>query len=123
MENQSIWKAKLALACYLTLAVVILGGSILLGLVFLGMGLDYQDLPFPFAFISLPINETIILGITPLYLANKSVTPRIMVSLIGRDMSAIGKGKSTLSVLRPYMPINTNSNMKEPNKIPPTKAK
>ena len=88
MENQSSWKAKHALACYLTLAVGILVGSILIGVVLLGMGRDYQDLPFPFALISLPINETIILGITLLFAKYK-----------GASLGKLGLKKASLKIL------------------------
>ena len=70
MENRSVWKAKLALACYFALIGGILLGSFIVAFVLIGMyGLrtDYLDLPFPIALISLPINEGIILGVTLLF--------------------------------------------------------
>ncbi len=67
MENQSGWKAKIAFACYLALALGILMGGIIVAFMFLGLGLDYQELTFPAALISIPINEGIILGITLLF--------------------------------------------------------
>ena len=67
MANQPKWRAKLALACYLALVGAILLGSIVGGLILFGMGIDVQDPPFPSALISIPINETIILGVTLLF--------------------------------------------------------
>ncbi len=67
MENQTKWSAKLALACYIALAGGILIGSIMMWLVLFGIKIDYQDLPFPVALISLPVNETIILGVALLF--------------------------------------------------------
>ena len=88
MENQSDWKAKLALACYLALAIGIFMGSVIVGLVLPRIGLDYQDLPFPFALISLPINETIILGITLLFARHK-----------GASLRKLGWKKASLKIL------------------------
>lgn len=76
MENQSGWKAKIAFACYLALAGGILLGSIIVAIILLGVGLDYQELTFPVAFISLPINEGIILGITLLFAKYKGASLR-----------------------------------------------
>lgn len=73
MNNQTKWNAKLALACYFALVGGILIGSIIMGLVFFGMNVDYQDLPFPVAFISLPVNETIILGVALMFAKYKGV--------------------------------------------------
>ncbi len=67
MENQSFWKARTALVCYITLVAGILIGSIVVAVILLGMGLDFQELTFPSALISLTINESIILGITLLF--------------------------------------------------------
>jgi hypothetical protein len=67
MENQSFWKARTALVCYITLVAGILIGSIVVAVILLGMGLDFQELPFPSALISITINESIILGITLLF--------------------------------------------------------
>ena len=71
MENQSFWKAKTALVCYITLAAGTLIGSIIVAIILLGIGLDFQNLTFPFALISLPITECIILGITLLFAKQK----------------------------------------------------
>ena len=67
MENQPFWKAKTALICYLLLFTGILVGSIVVAIILLGIGLDFQELTFPSALISLPITEGIILGITLLF--------------------------------------------------------
>jgi membrane protease YdiL (CAAX protease family) len=68
MENeQPFWKAKTALTCYLTLAAGILVGGIALAIILLGAGLDYENLTFPVALISLPVNEVILLIITILF--------------------------------------------------------
>ena len=69
MQNQSLWGAKISLICYFSLVGGILLGSIITGFVLIGMFgfTDYTNLPFPIAFISLPINETIILGIMFLF--------------------------------------------------------
>jgi len=74
MENRSKWRAKLALACYFALVGVILAASLILELVLFGIGIDYLDLPFPGALISLPVNETIILGVTLLFARYKSAS-------------------------------------------------
>lgn len=73
MGDRSEWRAKLALACYFALVGGILVVSIILGLVLFGMGIEYSDLAFPFAFISLPINETVTLGVTLLFAGHKGV--------------------------------------------------
>lgn len=74
MENQPKWGAKLALACFLALVGGILMGSLILGFVLFGMKIDYLDLPFPIALISLPVNETIILGVTLLFARYKGAS-------------------------------------------------
>ena len=71
MENQPFWKAKTALVCYILLFAGILVGSIIVALIVLGIGLDVQELTFPYAVIALPINECIILGITLLFAKQK----------------------------------------------------
>jgi membrane protease YdiL (CAAX protease family) len=71
MDNQPFWKAKTALLCYLLLFAGILVGSIILAIILLGMGLDFQELTFPSALIALPINEVIILAVT-LFFAKQS---------------------------------------------------
>ena len=71
MENQPMWRAKLALACYFALIGGILVGALIVELVLFGMGIDFLDLPFPIALISVPVNETIILIITLLFARSK----------------------------------------------------
>jgi len=67
MENHSDWKAKTAFLCYLTLAAGLIVGSIIVAIILLGLGLDFQESSFPLALLSLPITEGIILGITLLF--------------------------------------------------------
>lgn len=74
MEDQPKWRAKLALACYFALVGGIFIGSLIVGLVSLGMGVDLPDLPFPIALVSIPVNETIILGVTLLFARYKGVS-------------------------------------------------
>lgn len=74
MKNPSEWSAKIALACYFALIGGILISSIMVSLVLFGMGMDFIDLPFPIALISLPINETILLGVTLLFARYKDVS-------------------------------------------------
>ena len=74
MENQSEWRAKIALACYFALIGGIFVGSFILVFLLFGMGIDYLDPPFPAALIGTPINETIILGITLLFARHKSAS-------------------------------------------------
>ena len=88
MENQSKWRAKLSLACYLVLVVGILMGSLIVELILLSMGTDYMDLPFPIALISLPVNETIILGVTILFARHK-----------GASLKQLGLKKASLRIL------------------------
>jgi len=110
MENQSVWRAKLALACYFALVGGILLGSFIVAFVLIGMyglNVDYVDLPFPIALISLPINETIILGITLLFakyrgaglrelgLKKASLTVLVMVSVLAVPLLLLGAGIST----------------------------
>ena len=76
MENQSGWKARIAFSCYLALAGGIILGSFVVAFILLGMGIDYQNLTFPIALISLPINEGIILGITLLFAKHKGASLR-----------------------------------------------
>jgi len=64
MNSQTEWRAKLALTCYLALVGAILLSSIILGLVLYGLRIDYLDLPFPFAILVIPVNETIFLAVT-----------------------------------------------------------
>ena len=74
MEDQSAWKAKVALACYFVLIGGTLMASFVVGFVLFGMGIDLQDLPFPIVFISLPVSETIILGVTLLFAKYKGAS-------------------------------------------------
>ena len=107
MENaQSEWRARIALACYFALVGGILLGSIIVGLVLFGMRIDYLDLPFPIALISLPVNEGIFLGVTLLFarykdasleeLGLKKVSLRILaiVSVLAVFLFLIGVGIS-----------------------------
>jgi len=77
-----------ALACYLALAGGIILGSVVLGLLLLGMGFDYPDLPFPIALLSIPINESIILGITILFAKRK-----------GASLGKLGLRSTSLKIL------------------------
>ena len=88
MENQSKWKAKIALACYFALIGGILTASLIVGLVLFGSGIDYLDLPFPDALISLPVNETIILGVTLLFARYK-----------GASLKELGLKKASFRIL------------------------
>lgn len=76
MENQSFWRAKVAFLCYLTLAAGLIVGSIIVAIILLGLGLDFQELNFPAALLSLPITEGIILGITLLFAKNEGASFR-----------------------------------------------
>jgi len=71
LENHAEWKAKLALFCYFGVIGGIFLGSIIVELVLLGLQIDYLDLPFPLALISLPVNELIILGVTLVFARHK----------------------------------------------------
>ena len=106
MENQSKWKAKLALVCYFALIGGILVGAIILEIILLGMGIDYEDSPFPVTLVGTPINEFIILGVTLLFarykgasfkeLGLKKVSFRILaiVSVLAALLYFIGLGIS-----------------------------
>lgn len=48
----------------------------MVSLVLFGMGIDFRDLPFPIALISLPLNEAVFLGITLLFARYKNVSLR-----------------------------------------------
>jgi membrane protease YdiL (CAAX protease family) len=71
MDDHSGWKAKTAFLCYLTLAAGIVVGSVIVAIILVGLGLDFQELSFPVALLSLPITEGIILGITLLFVKHK----------------------------------------------------
>ena len=88
MENQSVWKAKPAILCYVTLAAGIFVGSIIVAIILLGQGLDMQELPFPVALISLPITEGIILAITLLF-----------AKYYGADLKKLGLKKPSLKTI------------------------
>ena len=88
MENQSGLRAKIALACYFALVGGILMASLVVGFVLFGMGIDYLDLPFSFALIATPINETIILGITLLFARYK-----------GASLKELGLKKASFKIL------------------------
>ena len=106
MENQPKWTAKAALACFLALVGGILLGSLVVGLVLLGMGIDYLSLPFPIALISLPVNETIFVVITLLFakykgaslkelgLKKPSVRILMIVSVVAVPLLLLGVGIS-----------------------------
>ena len=67
MEDQPKWTARSALACFLVLVAGLFVGSFIVGLILFGLKVDYSDLPFSFALVALPVNETIILGVTLLF--------------------------------------------------------
>jgi membrane protease YdiL (CAAX protease family) len=74
MENQPRWKASTAIACYVTLLAGILVGSIIVVMIIFGLGINYQELPFPSSLLSLPITEGIILGVTLFFAKQKGAT-------------------------------------------------
>jgi membrane protease YdiL (CAAX protease family) len=77
MEDQPDWKGKIAFVGYLALAGGILLGSFIVTFILLGMGIvEDQELTFPFALISLPITESIILGITIIFANYKGASLR-----------------------------------------------
>jgi membrane protease YdiL (CAAX protease family) len=76
MENQFDWKAKTAFLCYLALAAGLLVGSLIVAIIVLGLGLDFQESSFPLALLSLPITEGIILGITLLFAKSEGASLR-----------------------------------------------
>jgi len=88
MENQPKWKAKAALACYLALVGGLLTVSLVVWLVLSGMGIDYLDLPFPLALISLPVNEALIVVITLLFARHK-----------GASLKELGLKKASIRIL------------------------
>lgn len=71
MENKPLWKAGLAFACYLILAAGIFIGSLLMGIALLIAGINIINPPFPIALVSLPVTESLILGITLLFARSK----------------------------------------------------
>ncbi|UCE28967.1 MAG: CPBP family intramembrane metalloprotease [Candidatus Bathyarchaeota archaeon] len=75
VDNQPKWAAKVALACFLALVGGVLLGSLAVGLVLSSMGaIRPENLPFPIALISLPVNETIFLAITLLFARYKGAS-------------------------------------------------
>ncbi len=106
MDNQSRWTARLAFACYLTLIGGILAGSFIVTLALLGASIDPLNPPFPIAFISLPVNEAIILGVTLLFARYRRATLKelglkkasfkvlTIVSLVAVPLFLIGVGVS-----------------------------
>ena len=76
MEENSGWKAKITFACYLALAGGIFLGSIIVAIILLGVGLEYHELTFPVALVTIPINEGIILGITLLFAKHEGASLR-----------------------------------------------
>ncbi len=63
-------------------------GSFILELLLFGMNIEYLDLPFPIALISLPVNETIILGVTLLFARYK-----------GASLKELGLKKASFRIL------------------------
>ncbi len=91
MENQSEWRAKIALVCYFALVGGILLGSLIVGLVLFGMRIDVQapaDLPFSIALLSIPVNEAVILGVTLLFARYK-----------GASLKELGLKKASFRIL------------------------
>jgi len=88
MKEKSEWTAKLALTCYLALVGGIFMASLIMGIALLGLRTDYLDLPFPIALISIPVSETIILGITLLFAKSK-----------GSGLKTLGLKKASLRIL------------------------
>jgi membrane protease YdiL (CAAX protease family) len=79
MENQSFWRAKSAFLCSIALATGLFVGSIIVAIILFVLGLsflEFQELTFPVALISLPITEGIILGITLLFAQHKGASLR-----------------------------------------------
>lgn len=88
MEVQSEWDGKASLACYFALLGGVLAGSIVLGLLLAIAQVDYQTLPFPMAFVSVPVNETAVLGVTFLFARYK-----------GASLERLGLKRVSLKVL------------------------
>ncbi|MCZ2809204.1 MAG: CPBP family intramembrane metalloprotease [Candidatus Bathyarchaeota archaeon] len=74
MTDQSRWKAKLALLCYFALIGGLLVGAIILEVILLGMGITYENSPFPVTLIGTPVNEFIILGVTLLFAGHRGAS-------------------------------------------------
>jgi membrane protease YdiL (CAAX protease family) len=88
MENQSNWKASAAIACYITLFMGILVASIIIVMITLLLGIDYQELSFPSSLLSLPITEVLILAITLFFTKQK-----------GSNLKALGLKKPSLKTI------------------------
>ena len=88
IETRTFWKAKSALVCYILLFAGILVGSIIVALILLGMGLNFQDLTCPSALLAIPINEGIILGITLLFAKQN-----------GASLNQLGLKKPSLKII------------------------
>jgi membrane protease YdiL (CAAX protease family) len=88
MENQPFWRARTAFICYMVLFAGILVGSIIVGIVMFGLGLELQELTFPSALIALPINESIIIGVTLLFAKQK-----------GASLKQLGLKKPSLKII------------------------
>lgn len=111
LDEQPFWKAKTALLCYILLIGGILIGGLILAAIILGLGFDIQELTFPSAIISLPINEGIILAITLLFAKQKganlkklgwkkpSLKTLVIVSLAALLLIAIATGISIVEEL------------------------
>jgi membrane protease YdiL (CAAX protease family) len=74
MGNQSYWGASSAFICYVTLVAGIFGSSIIVALIFVGLGVDFQNLSFPSSLISIPLTEGTILAITLFFAKEKRAT-------------------------------------------------
>jgi len=88
MKNQFDWRAKLSLACFFVLVIGLLMGALMVEFILFGMRIDYLDLPFPIAFISLPVNEAIVLGVTLLFARHK-----------GASLKELGLKRASLRIL------------------------
>ena len=79
MKNQPFWKAKTATLCYIALSAGILLGSTIVAIILIGLRLDlleFKEMTFPLALISIPISEGIILAITLLFAKYKGASLR-----------------------------------------------
>lgn len=88
MKNQFDWRAKLSLACFFVLVIGLLMGALMVEFILFGMRIDYLDLPFPIAFISLPVNEAIVLAVTLLFARHK-----------GASLKELGLKRASLRIL------------------------
>ena len=89
MENQPKWAAKVSLACYIALIGGILFGSLVVGLILATVGIvPFENLPFPIAFVSLPVNEAIIVVIALLFAKYK-----------GASLTDLGLKRASIKVL------------------------